>query len=107
MKSWGQSRAANGQRAESLDDQMLSRHASCQDSSTSDCGPEYENVGYYEEIPEYENLPFVMAGGTTPELGWQNSGSVEDTEASLYEVEEPYDTPDGQLQLDPRHQPCR
>lgn len=107
VKSWGQSSAANGQRAESLDDQMLSRHTSCQDSSTNDCGPEYENVRYYEEIPEYENLPFVMAGGTTPELGWQNSGSVEDTEASLYEVEEPYDAPDGQLQLDPRHQPCR
>ncbi|XP_076776139.1 FYVE, RhoGEF and PH domain-containing protein 6 [Arvicanthis niloticus] len=106
VKSWGQSSAANSQRAESLDDQRLSRHASCQGSSTGDCGPEYENVCHYEEIPEYENLPFVMAGGNTPELGWQNSSSVEDTDASLYEVEEPYDVPDGQLQLDPRHQPC-
>ncbi|XP_031205298.1 FYVE, RhoGEF and PH domain-containing protein 6 isoform X2 [Mastomys coucha] len=106
VKSWGQSSAANGQRAESLDDRMFSRHASYQGSGTSDCGPEYENVRHYEEIPEYENLPFVMAGGNTPELGWQNSSSVEDTDASLYEVEEPYNAPDGQLQLDPRHQPC-
>lgn len=106
VKSWSQSSAANGQRAESLDDQMLSGHASCQASSTSDCGPEYENVRHYEEIPEYENLPFVMARGNPPELGWQNSSSVEDTDVSLYEVEEPCDAPDGQLQLDPRHQPC-
>ncbi|KAL1775074.1 FYVE, and PH domain-containing 6 [Sigmodon hispidus] len=108
VKSWGQSSAANGQRAESLDDQMLSRDPSCQGSyksNTSDCAPEYENVRHYEEIPEYENLPFLMAGGKTPELGWQKSSSVEDTDANLYEVEEPYDVPDGQLQLDPRHQP--
>lgn len=106
VKSWSQSSAANGQRAESLDDQMLSGHASCQASSTSDCGPEYENVRHYDEIPEYENLPFVMARGNPPELGWQNSSSVEDTDVTLYEVEEPYDAPNGQLQLDPRHQPC-
>lgn len=107
-KSWGQTSAANGHRAESLDDQLLSRISSCPvsyQSSTSDCAPEYENVRHYEEIPEYENLPFVLAGGKTPELGWQNSSSVEDTDANLYEVEEPYDAPDGQLQLDPRHQP--
>lgn len=102
VKSWGQSSAVNGQRAESLDDRILSRHTSC----TGDFGPEYENVRHYEEIPEYENLPFVMAGRNTPDLGWQNSSSVEDTDASLYEVEEPYNAPDGQLQLDPRHQPC-
>uniref|UniRef100_A0A8C2MUP5 FYVE, RhoGEF and PH domain-containing protein 6 n=1 Tax=Cricetulus griseus TaxID=10029 RepID=A0A8C2MUP5_CRIGR len=101
VKSWGQTSAANGQRAESLDDQLLSRDSSCQVG----CVPEYENVCHYEEIPEYENLPFVTAGGKTPELGWQNSSSAEDTDANLYEVEEPYDAPDGQLQLDPRHQP--
>ncbi|CAO2581462.1 FYVE, RhoGEF and PH domain-containing protein 6 [Lemmus lemmus] len=100
-KSWGQTRAASGQRAESLDDQMLSRDS----PGTRDCAPEYENVRHYEEIPEYENLPFVLAGGKAPELGWQNSSSVEDTDADLYEVEEPYDAPDGQLQLDPRHPP--
>lgn len=78
-KSWGQTRAANGQRAESLDDQMLSRDS----PSTRDCAPEYENVRHYEEIPEYENLPFVLAGGKAPELGWQTSSSVEDTDANL------------------------
>ncbi|XP_050001582.1 FYVE, RhoGEF and PH domain-containing protein 6 [Alexandromys fortis] len=100
-KSRGQTRAANGQRAESLDDQMLSRDS----ASTRDCAPEYENVRHYEEIPEYENLPFMLAGGKAPELGWQTSSSVEDTDANLYEVQEPYDAPDGQLQLDPRHPP--
>ncbi|KAL6074955.1 hypothetical protein STEG23_031645, partial [Scotinomys teguina] len=108
VKSWGQTSAANGQRAESLDDQMLSRDSPCQvsyKSNPSDCAPEYENVRHYEEIPEYENLPFFLAGGKTPELGWQNSNSVEDPDANLYEVEEPYDVPDGQLQLDRRHQP--
>lgn len=102
-KSRGQTRAANGQRAESLDDHMLSRDS----PSTRDCAPEYENVRHYEEIPEYENLPFVMAGGKAPELGWQTSSSVEDRDTNLYEVEEPYDAPDGQLQLDPRHPPSR
>ncbi|XP_055483738.1 FYVE, RhoGEF and PH domain-containing protein 6 [Psammomys obesus] len=108
VKSWGQTSAGNGQRAESLDDQMLSRDSSCPvsyKSTTSDCMPEYENVRHYEEIPEYENLPFVMAGRKAPEVGWQNSSSMEDTDANLYEVQEPYDVPDGQLQLDPRHQP--
>ncbi|XP_005358206.1 FYVE, RhoGEF and PH domain-containing protein 6 [Microtus ochrogaster] len=100
-KSRGQTRAANGQRAESLDDQMLSRDS----PSTRDCAPEYENVRHYEEIPEYENLPFMLAGGKAPELGWQTSSSVEDTDANLYEVQEPYDAPDGQLQLDPRRPP--
>ncbi|XP_075810312.1 FYVE, RhoGEF and PH domain-containing protein 6 isoform X2 [Microtus pennsylvanicus] len=100
-KSRGQTRAANGQRAESLDDQMLSRDS----PSTRDCAPEYENVRHYEEIPEYENLPFVLAGGKAPELGWQTSSRVEDTDANLYEVQEPYDAPDGQPQLDPRRPP--
>ncbi|XP_041527356.1 FYVE, RhoGEF and PH domain-containing protein 6 isoform X2 [Microtus oregoni] len=100
-KSRGQTRAANGQRAESLDDQMLSRDS----PSTRDYAPEYENVRHYEEIPEYENLPFVLAGGKAPELGWQTSSRVEDTDANLYEVQEPYDAPDGQPQLDPRRPP--
>ncbi|XP_008830299.1 FYVE, RhoGEF and PH domain-containing protein 6 isoform X2 [Nannospalax galili] len=106
-KSWDQMSTANGQRAESLDDQMLSRDSSSQvpcKSITSDSAPEYENVRHYEEIPEYENLPFLMAGGKTPELEWQNCSSVEDTDANVYEVEEPYEAPDGQLQLEPKHQ---
>ncbi|EHH66600.1 Zinc finger FYVE domain-containing protein 24, partial [Macaca fascicularis] len=106
-KSRGQTSAANGLRAESLDDQMLSRESSSQapyKSVTSLCAPEYENIRHYEEIPEYENLPFIMAIQKTRELEWQNSSSVEDTDANVYEVEEPYEAPDGQLQLGPRHQ---
>ncbi|XP_059968203.1 FYVE, RhoGEF and PH domain-containing protein 6 isoform X3 [Mesoplodon densirostris] len=106
-KSRGQTSAASGPRAESLDDQMLSRESSSQapcKSVISGCAPEYENIRHYEEIPEYENLPFIMTVGKTPELGWQNSSSVEDTDANVYEVEEPYEAPDGQLQLEPRHQ---
>ncbi|XP_044084752.1 FYVE, RhoGEF and PH domain-containing protein 6 isoform X4 [Neovison vison] len=106
-KSRGQTSAANGPRAESLDDQILSRESLSQapcKSITSGCAPEYENVRHYEEIPEYENLPFIMAIGKTPELEWQNSRSMEDTDANVYEVEEPYEAPDGQLQLGPRHQ---
>ena len=106
----GHTSAANGPRAESLDDQMLSRESSLQapcKSVTSDCVPEYENIRHYEEIPEYENLPFVMAMGKTPELERRNSSSVEDTDANVYEVQEPYEAPDGQLQLGPRHQHSR
>lgn len=89
---------------------MLSRESSSQapcKSVISGCAPEYENIRHYEEIPEYENLPFIMTVGKTPELEWQNSSSVEDTDANVYEVEEPYEAPDGQLQLAPRHQHSR
>ncbi|XP_003929626.3 FYVE, RhoGEF and PH domain-containing protein 6 [Saimiri boliviensis] len=106
-KSRSQTSVANGLRAESLDDQMLSRESSSQapcKSVTSLCAPEYENIRHYEEIPEYENLPFIMAIGKTPKLEWQNASSMEDTDANVYEVEEPYEAPDGQLQLGLRHQ---
>ncbi|XP_054519388.2 FYVE, RhoGEF and PH domain-containing protein 6 isoform X3 [Pan troglodytes] len=106
-KSRDQTSAANGLRAESLDDQMLSRESSSQapyKSVTSLCAPEYENICHYEEIPEYENLPFIMAIRKTQELEWQNSSSMEDADANVYEIEEPYEAPDGQLQLGPRHQ---
>ncbi|XP_004675862.1 PREDICTED: FYVE, RhoGEF and PH domain-containing protein 6 [Condylura cristata] len=106
-KSRGQTSTGNGARAESLDDQMLSRESSSQvpyKSALSSCAPEYENVRHYEEIPEYENLPFIMAVEKTPELEWQNSSSIEDTEANVYEIEEPYEASGGQLRLGPRHQ---
>ncbi|XP_060051531.1 FYVE, RhoGEF and PH domain-containing protein 6 isoform X2 [Erinaceus europaeus] len=99
-KSQAQTRAANGPRAESLDDQLLSRESSSQvlcRSITDICAPEYENVRHYEEIPEYENLPFFMALEKTPESEQQNSSSVEGTHANVYEVEEPYEDPEGQL----------
>ncbi|XP_076967745.1 FYVE, RhoGEF and PH domain-containing protein 6 [Tamandua tetradactyla] len=107
-KSRGQiSTASSSPRAESLDDQMLSRESSSQASYkpvTSGFGPEYENICHYEEIPEYENLPFIMAVGKTAEFDWQNSSSMEDADANVYEVEEPYEVADSQLQLGPKHQ---
>uniref|UniRef100_A0A8C5KU42 FYVE, RhoGEF and PH domain containing 6 n=1 Tax=Jaculus jaculus TaxID=51337 RepID=A0A8C5KU42_JACJA len=92
--SRGQASVASSQRAESLDDHILSRES----SSQVDHAPEYENIRHYEEIPEYENLPFIMAAGKAPQLEWQNSSSVEDPDANVYEVEKPYETSDG-----PRH----
>ncbi|XP_016077257.1 PREDICTED: FYVE, RhoGEF and PH domain-containing protein 6 isoform X2 [Miniopterus natalensis] len=106
-QSRGQTSATNGPRAESLDDQMLSGGATSQPpckSVTSDCAPEYENVRHYEEIPEYENFPFVMAVGKTLELERQNSSSMEDTDTNVYEMEEPYEASDGQLQFGSSHQ---
>ncbi|XP_012874365.1 PREDICTED: FYVE, RhoGEF and PH domain-containing protein 6 [Dipodomys ordii] len=109
-KSWNQTSAANGLRAESLDDQMLSRESSRQVSNKSvisSCAPEYENVRYYEEIPEYENFPFIMAIQNSLELELQKSSSVEDTDTNVYEVEEPYEATDGQVQLGSRPQHSR
>ncbi|KAM5254959.1 FYVE, RhoGEF and PH domain-containing protein 6 isoform 2-T2 [Hipposideros larvatus] len=106
-KPRGQTSATHGPRAESLDDQMLSREAVSQvpcKSVTSDCTPEYENIQHYEEIPEYENLPFIAAERKIPELEWQSSSGMEDPDANVYEVEEPYEAPGGQLQLGPTHQ---
>nr|XP_045007442.1 FYVE, RhoGEF and PH domain-containing protein 6 [Jaculus jaculus] len=99
--SRGQASVASSQRAESLDDHILSRESSSQvpcKSVTSDHAPEYENIRHYEEIPEYENLPFIMAAGKAPQLEWQNSSSVEDPDANVYEVEKPYETSDGPRQ---------
>ncbi|XP_004700445.1 FYVE, RhoGEF and PH domain-containing protein 6 isoform X2 [Echinops telfairi] len=100
---------ANGPRAESLDDRMLSRESSPQAPCTLVTGasaPEYENICHYEEIPEYENLPFVLVVGKTPESACQNSGSMEDTDANMYEIEDPYEVPASQLQLIPGLQHC-
>ncbi|XP_006871874.1 PREDICTED: FYVE, RhoGEF and PH domain-containing protein 6 [Chrysochloris asiatica] len=108
-KSRSHTSMASGPRAESLDDQMLSRESSPQaphKSVSSAYASEYENIGHYAEIPEYENLPFVMAVGKTPEFECQNSSSVEDTDTHMYEVEEPYEVPVNQPQLDPRLQHC-
>lgn len=109
-KSRGQSSATNGPRAESLDDQMLSRETTPQapcKSVTSDYAPDYENVRHYEEIPEYENFPLAMAVGKTLELERQNSSSMEDTDANVYEIEDLYEASDGQLQLGPTQQHSR
>ncbi|XP_006888625.1 PREDICTED: FYVE, RhoGEF and PH domain-containing protein 6 [Elephantulus edwardii] len=108
-KSRGQSSIANGPRAESLDDQMLSRETSSQDpckSVTSISAPEYENINCYAKIPEYENLPFVMVVGKTPEFESRNSSSTEDTYENVYEIQDPYEASAPQLQLGPTLQHC-
>ncbi|XP_050790253.1 FYVE, RhoGEF and PH domain-containing protein 6 isoform X2 [Gopherus flavomarginatus] len=85
----------NSQRLESLDEQIFSGKQLSQthlNSLTSDYPPEYENVRHYEEIPEYENLPFIQSSDKNPCFEWQNSSSVmEDHDTNVYEVEDPYD----------------
>uniref|UniRef100_A0A8C0JAL3 FYVE, RhoGEF and PH domain containing 6 n=1 Tax=Chelonoidis abingdonii TaxID=106734 RepID=A0A8C0JAL3_CHEAB len=85
----------NSQRLESLNEQIFSgkqlshKHLN---SLTSNYPPEYENVRHYEEIPEYENLPFIQSSDKNPCFEWQNSSSVvEDHDTNVYEVEDPYD----------------
>ncbi|XP_015713888.1 FYVE, RhoGEF and PH domain-containing protein 6 [Coturnix japonica] len=83
----------SNQRLESLDGHSLPAGNLSQthlNSVSSNCAPEYENLRHYEEIPEYENLPFAMGAGKNLCLEWQNSSRVEDPSASLYEVEESF-----------------
>ncbi|NXL63902.1 FGD6 protein, partial [Chordeiles acutipennis] len=68
-------------------------------SVTSTCAPEYENVRHYEEIPEYENLPFAMGAGRNLCFECQNSSSVEDQSHGFYEVEEPCEATSRRLRL--------
>ncbi|NWX88528.1 FGD6 protein, partial [Nothoprocta pentlandii] len=82
------------QRMESLDGQVLSGEPLCQThftTLTSTCAPEYENVRHYEEIPEYENLPFALAAGKNLCFEWQSSSSVEDQSSGMYGMDEPYE----------------
>ncbi|NXX89641.1 FGD6 protein, partial [Centropus bengalensis] len=92
----------SNQRLEYLDGHALSGVNLSQiqlNSVTSNCAPEYENVRHYEEIPEYENLPFAL-GGRNHCFEWQNSNSVEDQCPGLYEVEEPCEATSRHLRLD-------
>ncbi|NWW88037.1 FGD6 protein, partial [Rhynochetos jubatus] len=80
------------QRLESLDGHVLLGEDLSQmhlNSVTSAGAPEYENVRHYEEIPEYENLPFAVSGGRNLCCEYQNSSSVEDQRPDFYEVEDP------------------
>ncbi|NWR13825.1 FGD6 protein, partial [Emberiza fucata] len=82
----------NNQRLESFERHGLLAENLSQmplNSVTSTCDPEYENVRHYEEIPEYENLPFAMGARRNLCSEWQNSSSVEDQSTDFYEVEEP------------------
>ncbi|NWR89916.1 FGD6 protein, partial [Furnarius figulus] len=81
----------NNQRLESLDRHVLLGENLAQmhlNSVTSNCAPEYENVRHYEEIPEYENLPFAMGARKNLCFEWQSSSSMEDQSTGFYEVEE-------------------
>ncbi|NWU13891.1 FGD6 protein, partial [Cephalopterus ornatus] len=81
----------NNQRLESLDRHVLLGENLAQmrsNSVTSTCAPEYENVRHYEEIPEYENLPFAMGARSNLCFEWQNSSSVEDQSTGFYEAED-------------------
>ncbi|NXM68865.1 FGD6 protein, partial [Serilophus lunatus] len=81
----------NNQRLESLDRHVLLGENLSQmhlNSITSTCAPEYENVRHYEEIPEYENLPFALSARRNLCFEWQNSSSVEDQSTGFYEAEE-------------------
>ncbi|XP_005374540.1 PREDICTED: FYVE, RhoGEF and PH domain-containing protein 6 isoform X2 [Chinchilla lanigera] len=107
QKLWGGTGADYGPRAESLDEQMLSGEPSCREAGkvvTSVCEPEYENVRHYEEIPEYENLPFVTATGKAPKLEGQNSSSMEDVDANVPKVQEPDEAAGDRMPLGPGHQ---
>ncbi|XP_074023208.1 FYVE, RhoGEF and PH domain-containing protein 6 [Numenius arquata] len=92
----------SNQRLESLDGHVLLGENLSQmrlNSVTSTCAPEYENVRHYEEIPEYENLPFAMGAGRNLGFECHNSSSVEDQSPGLYEVEEPCEATTRRLRL--------
>ncbi|XP_014743963.1 PREDICTED: FYVE, RhoGEF and PH domain-containing protein 6 [Sturnus vulgaris] len=93
----------NNQRLESLERHGLLGENFSQmplNSVTSTCDPEYENVRHYEEIPEYENLPFAMGARRNLCSEWQNSSSVEDQSNDFYEVEEPCEATSRHWRLD-------
>ncbi|XP_059702750.1 FYVE, RhoGEF and PH domain-containing protein 6 isoform X2 [Haemorhous mexicanus] len=93
----------NNQRLESLERHGLWGENLSQmplNSVTSTCDPEYENVRHYEEIPEYENLPFAMGARRNLCSEWQNSSSLEDQSTDFYEVEEPCEATGRRWRLD-------
>lgn len=83
----GQSETLESRRSPSLDEQTFTLQGQV-------CTPDYENVRHYEEIPEYENLPFASVD-KNPHFEWQNSNSVEDHDNNIYEVEELYEAARG------------
>uniref|UniRef100_A0A663MKX1 FYVE, RhoGEF and PH domain containing 6 n=1 Tax=Athene cunicularia TaxID=194338 RepID=A0A663MKX1_ATHCN len=98
----------NNQRLESLDGHVLLGEDLSQmhlNSVTTTCAPEYENVRHYEEIPEYENLPFAMGAGRNLCFEWHNSSSGEDQSPGFYEVEEPCEATSRHLRLEHHDHP--
>ncbi|KFQ17816.1 FYVE, RhoGEF and PH domain-containing protein 6, partial [Merops nubicus] len=92
----------NNQRLESLDGNVLLGENLSQmhlNPVTGTCAPEYENMRHYEEIPEYENLPFAMGARRNLCFEWQSSSSMEDQSLGFYEVEEPCEATSRHLKL--------
>ncbi|XP_069485913.1 FYVE, RhoGEF and PH domain-containing protein 6 isoform X2 [Ambystoma mexicanum] len=69
---------------------------------TNHCEVEYENLRHYDEIPEYENLPFTLHSDENTCYEWQNSSSVEDYDTTVYEMQDPYEGSERRLLYDSR-----
>ncbi|XP_029457455.1 FYVE, RhoGEF and PH domain-containing protein 6 isoform X2 [Rhinatrema bivittatum] len=95
QKHRNQQETPSNQRSGSLDkEQMFSGKKPPEIPSVSltvDWTPEYENVRHYEEIRDYENLPFALVADKNPGFEWQNSSSGEDYNSSVYEVEDAFE----------------
>uniref|UniRef100_A0A8C3Y191 FYVE, RhoGEF and PH domain containing 6 n=1 Tax=Catharus ustulatus TaxID=91951 RepID=A0A8C3Y191_CATUS len=89
MGSVGSERKPKSAKAHSIEVSSPALQKKRQRNRSHTCDPEYENVRHYEEIPEYENLPFAMGARRNLCSEWQNSSSVEDQSTDFYEVEEP------------------
>ncbi|KAH0616756.1 hypothetical protein JD844_028127 [Phrynosoma platyrhinos] len=89
QRSQAQNDTTNTQRSKSLDEQAISSQVNL-NSIAHDCIREYKNVSHYEEIPEYENLPFASTD-KNPCFKWQHSNTADDQDANLYEVEDLYE----------------
>ncbi|XP_072779327.1 FYVE, RhoGEF and PH domain-containing protein 6 isoform X2 [Taeniopygia guttata] len=103
QRNRSQSEMQNNPRLESLDRRGLLGENWSQmplNYVTSSCDPEYENVRHYEEIPEYENLPFALGARGNLCSEWQNSSSVEDQSTDFCEVEEPCEATTRRWRLD-------
>ncbi|XP_021383649.2 FYVE, RhoGEF and PH domain-containing protein 6 [Lonchura striata] len=103
QRNRSQSEMPNNPRLESLDRRGLLGENWSQmplNYVTSTCDPEYENVRHYEEIPEYENLPFALGARRNLCSEWQNSSSVEDQSPDFCEVEEPCEATSRRWRLD-------
>ncbi|NXU78819.1 FGD6 protein, partial [Oreotrochilus melanogaster] len=90
----------SNQRLESLDGHaLLGENLSQTHLNSLPSAPEYENVRHYEEIPEYENLPFAMGARRNLCFECPNYSSVEDQSHGFYEVEEPCEATSRRLRL--------
>ncbi|NXU51405.1 FGD6 protein, partial [Turnix velox] len=92
QRNRSQPEVQSNQKLESLEGHVLLRENSSKMHlnsvpSTCNSAPEYENLRHYEEIPEYENLPFAMAAGRNLCFECHSSSSVEEQSSGFYEAE--------------------